>query len=214
MRFVKSRVAASLVILGGLLWAVSLALIVAPSFPYVIYRIRPETSYALEKVVVRPAAVVSEVVPEDRAQKEEVVLPELDPSLPKENGLIIPKIGVKTEILEGENPEEVIRKGVWRVNNFGSPEDRSRPMILAAHRFGYLAWSNVYRRLNSFYNLPKLRVGDSIEVIWNQRKYEYEIYGESEGDVITDYSADLILYTCKLFNSPVRVFRYARLKPA
>jgi len=88
---------------------------------------------------------------------------------------------------------------------------RTKPTILAAHRFGYLAWSIPYRLKNSFYNLPKLKVGDLVEIDWGQRRYVYEVYAEGKGEEITDYTADLILYTCEAMNSSVRIFRYARL---
>jgi len=127
--------------------------------------------------------------------------------------LSIPSIKVETEINEAslEYYEEALKKGVWRVPDFGTPYDRSKPTILAAHRFGYLAWSNLYRRLNSFYNLPKLKNGDIVEIVYKQRKYSYEVYKESKGETIEDYSADLILYTCETLNSKIRIFKYARL---
>ncbi len=139
--------------------------------------------------------------------------PQIDNSLSFESKLKIPSIKVDTRIHEAvlDNYESALKLGVWRVSDFGSPYDRSKPTILAAHRYGYLAWSNLYRRLNSFYNLPKLKVGDTIEIDWQQRKYVYAVYAESEGEEITDYSADLILYTCETLNSPVRIFKYARL---
>jgi hypothetical protein len=62
----------------------------------------------------------------------------------------------------------------------------------------------------SFFSLPKTRVGDKIDIIWGQRKYEYEIYKAETKTQISDYDADLILYTCLLYNSPDRIFRYAR----
>jgi sortase (surface protein transpeptidase) len=100
---------------------------------------------------------------------------------------------------------------VWRVPDFGTAYERKLPMILAAHRFGYIAWTNQYRRQNSFFNLPELVPGDKVEVIWNQRRYVYEIYAGEEGKEITQYTADLILYTCKLLESDIRIFRYAKL---
>ena len=54
-------------------------------------------------------------------------------------------------------------------------------------------------------------MGDTVEIIWKQRKYVYEIYKEEEGEEISDYTADLILYTCESLKSPIRIFRYARL---
>lgn len=139
--------------------------------------------------------------------------PGIDPKLPRATTLVIPSIKVATDVQEAtfQNYEEALKKGVWRVPDFGTPYDRSKPTIMAAHRFGYLAWSNSFRRLNSFYNLPKLKKGDTVEIYYKQRKYVYEIYGESRGEEIEDYSANLILYTCETLNSKIRIFRYARL---
>lgn len=139
--------------------------------------------------------------------------PAFDPKLSKDNRLKITSIGVDTEIQEAtyDNYETALRAGVWRVSDFGAPSANSMPTILAAHRYGYLAWTNSYRRNNSFYNLPKLKVGDTVEVVWRQRKYTYEVYAEGEGKEITDYTADLILYTCVDLTGPERIFRYARL---
>jgi sortase (surface protein transpeptidase) len=139
--------------------------------------------------------------------------PAFNSALTRETTLKIPSIGVDTKVNERtyQDYEEALKLGVWRVPDFGTPLDRSKPVILAAHRFGYLAWTNLYRRKNSFYNLPKLKTGDLIEVVYKQRKYTYEVYGEARGEEITDYSANLILYTCETLNSKVRIFKYARL---
>jgi len=144
---------------------------------------------------------------------EREYLPEFDSSLPIANSLIIPTIGVNTEIRESslDEYEKALKNGVWRVTNFGTPRSVGSPIILAAHRFGYLRWTNQYRHENSFFNLPKLEVGDTVEIVWNQRKYVYGIYASDEGTEITDYSADLILYTCNDLTSDIRIFKYARL---
>ncbi len=143
-----------------------------------------------------------------------VAAPTYDEHLPDGNWLIIPKIGVNTEILESATPDESLNKGVWRVPDFGTVTDLSKPMILAAHRYGWKAWwenGNQYWRYHSFYMLPKLEQGDIIEVISDHRKYVYEVYAGEQGQEISDYNADLILYTCKFLDSPLRYFRYARL---
>lgn len=149
------------------------------------------------------------------AQTTQVVQyqPRFDPTLPFDAHLKIPAIGVDTTLVEATytNYEDALRKGVWRVSDFGTPENRNTPTILAAHRYGYLAWSNLFRRQNSFFNLPKLEVGDVVEIDWRQRKYMYEIYAQGQGEEIADYSADLILYTCETLNGPNRIFKYARL---
>ena len=147
-----------------------------------------------------------EKIEEEEIQKRE--MPDLDFSLPNKKILNIPKIGVEGEVLEGEDYNTLLEQGIWRVNDFGTPEDEL-VMILASHRFGYITWTTEHRNRNSFYHLPKTGVGDYIEIVWNQRLYQYEIYKVEENTEITDYSADLILYTCKLYNSPDRIFRYA-----
>lgn len=154
---------------------------------------------------------------EEKEEKPTVQISDWQPtfnsSLSRNTTLKIPEIGVDTIVNERtyQNYEDALKLGLWRVPDFGTPVDRSRPVILAAHRFGYLEWTNSYRRKNSFYNLPKLQNGDLVEIIYKQRKYIYEIYGESRGDEITDYSANLILYTCETLNSKIRIFKYAQL---
>ncbi len=140
-------------------------------------------------------------------------LPPFNSNLPLNNHLSIPSIGVDTDIQEAtyDNYESALKKGVWRVSNFGQPDEYGVPMILAAHRFGYLAWTNEYRHLNSFYNLPKVKVGDTITIDWGQRQYTYGVYKTETNTEITDYSADLILYTCEALSGPDRVFVYAKL---
>jgi len=140
-------------------------------------------------------------------------LPGFDPTLSKINRLSVPSIGVDTDIEEStyENYETALKKGVWRVSDFGEPDVDGAPIILAAHRFGYLAWTNSFRHKSSFYNLPKVQVGDVVTVIWEQRQYTYGVYKTEKGEAITDYSADLILYTCETLSGPERIFVYAKL---
>jgi sortase (surface protein transpeptidase) len=139
--------------------------------------------------------------------------PPLDLTLPTANWISVPSIGVNTEIQEASvnDYESALKKGVWRVTDFGTPDLSDGPIILAAHRFGYLDWTDLYRHENSFYNLPKVMVGDVIEIDWKQRKYTYKIYATDKGTQITDYSADLILYTCETLVGPERIFVYAHL---
>lgn len=140
------------------------------------------------------------------------VLPPQDPSLPEGEWLIIPKIGVRTQLQATANPDEALDTGVWLVPEYGRPGSKDMPMILAAHRFGWKWWwQDEYWKYHSFYLLPELQPGDIVETISDQRKYYYEIYAGEEGEEISDYHADLILYTCKFLSSPLRHFRYARL---
>ena len=198
------------VITGIFLWFFAIVLALLPSWPHLFYRLFPQTSAVLA------STIASTVSPENIATPSSSVtstpklqLPDIDPSLPKENGLIVDKIGVKGAIHEGTNWEEILKTGIWRVPDFGTPENNSLPIILAAHRWGYLDWSAAFRKLNSFYSLPKMVVGDQVTIYWGQRPFHYTVYATATNTQITDYSANLILYTCQMWNSPERFFVYA-----
>ena len=142
----------------------------------------------------------------------EVYRPKYDASLPDGDWLVIDQIGVRTPLQATQNLTDALTKGVWMAPDYGRPGDKDKPIILAAHRFGYKWWwQNDYWKKNSFYELPELRAGAIIKIISDHRQWQYEVYRAEEGDEITDYDADLILYTCKFLNSPVRHIRYARL---
>lgn len=191
--------------LGFILLFIAVITITIPMWPYLWYRINPkETEKDIEKII-------KEVTPEKiEAKKEEISnIPEFDPSLPVGKYVIIPKINVESPISTNKDYNEGLKKGSWIVSNYGNPEQPNLPIILASHRFGYSNWSIEKRNKISYYNLPKTGKDDIIEIYWNQRKYKYKIYASEESTYISDYSADLILYTCKFFNSPIRIFRYA-----
>lgn len=138
-------------------------------------------------------------------------LPLQDPTLPTEDWIYIPSIGVDSQMRATIDPDEALDQGVWLVPDFGRPEENEDPIIVAAHRFGWdWWWQSDFGKKNSFYSLTELQPGDRVELVSDQRKYVYEIYAGEEGTEITDYSADLILYTCKFLNSPIRYFKYAQ----
>jgi sortase (surface protein transpeptidase) len=199
--------------LAAILVGIAVLSVSAPIIPAVWYQIKPGASSALANILARPAVTFGDLLVSSGESELEVYQPPLDSTLSKENRIRISKIGVETPILEEkqEDFEDALRKGVWRVPDFGTPFARGRPTILVAHRYGYLSWSDTYRRKNSFFNLPKLSPGDRVEIIWDQRKYIYEIYSGTETELVTDYTADLILYTCRFLESPIRIFRYAKL---
>lgn len=199
-------------------WVGTLLLSGYPLVQYAYYRLRPSTSAALSQLL---KDTVSEQRPVQAAEPippviEDATIPEKDVSLPEGHYLSIPKIGVDTIIREAPlaEYETALGKGVWRVPDFATPDlpfdsAQGEPMILSAHRFGYLEWSQEYRIRNSFFDLPKLKPGDELEVMWDQRRYRYRVMGVEEGREIANYNYDLILYTCKFLVSPIRIFVYA-----
>jgi sortase (surface protein transpeptidase) len=209
----KFSVAKILSNLSKMLFAAGIVLIVVGFGPSVWYQVKSEGMEKISKFILNTATSAKKETPPKKIEKKEAYQPRFDPKLPLEPRIKIPSIRIDTVINEAtpDNYEVALRKGVWRVSDFGTPDVREKPVILAAHRFGYLAWSIPYRLRNSFYSLPKLKVGATVEIVWSQRKYIYEVYAQGKGEEITDYSADLILYTCESLSSPVRIFEYARL---
>ncbi len=188
---------------------ITLVLIAIPTAPYVWYRIHPDA------VEIDEEKIVKEIVEkkEDIKEKEQIPtinIPPFDPTLPEGYYVVVPSVGINSPITASKEYKKALYKGTWIVSDFGTPELDTLPIILAAHRFGYSSWTTETRNLISFYNLPKTENGNRVSIYWNQREYKYEIYDGNEGTYISDYSADLILYTCKYYNSPERIFRYAK----
>ncbi len=195
--------------IGVILICLGTAIIILARYPQVWYSLEINTVENEFKTLTKNIEVDLEKYEEEEKEAEvQNVLPPLDLSLPTDNFLYIQSVNITSQIYDGVDYEKLLEKGIWRVHDFGTPED-NRVTILSSHRFGHFSWTQEQRNTQSFFHLPNTRVGDNIEIVWNQRKYVYEIYKLEEGTNITDYNADLILYTCKLYNSPVRIFRYA-----
>jgi sortase (surface protein transpeptidase) len=216
--------------IGVGLWVISALLIFTPIVPQIWYSLVPDatanesSSLSLEihddndtdKLASIRQSYLDEIA-EEALQRQIAeaayiasLIPPLNTSLSKTNMIRINKIGVDTKLQEGSNSEAELKKGPWIVYDFGKPDDQFAPIIIASHRWGAIGWSANDRKTKSFLKLPDLKNGDIVQIIWDQRMYEYKIYAGEENTRITDYDADLILYTCKLYwESPIRIFKYA-----
>jgi len=131
--------------------------------------------------------------------------PEKNEELPTENMIIIPSIGVNSVIIEGTNSKQALYRGIWRDPRAGVPDQDQVPIVLAAHRYGYTEWTAEFKKRSSFRYLDQLKKDDYVFVIWNQREYRYKVTKIEESDKIYAENADIILYTCKHLNSPIRI---------
>ena len=111
-----------------------------------------------------------------------------------QNLLLIPKIGVKIPIVEG-NDESTLNKGAWRLPETSFPDKGSNTAI-AGHRWKYRPPSE-----KTFYLLDKLEAGDEIEVFYNDYRYFYQVL-EAKVTEASDVSfllsgkEQLVLQTC------------------
>ncbi|MBE2255039.1 MAG: class E sortase [Ignavibacteria bacterium] len=91
--------------------------------------------------------------------------------LESKNILSIPKIGVKTEVIEGDDLDVLnVYEGVWREPGSSTPLVAGN-MVIAGHRFQYLPPNT-----NTFYNLEEMVEGDDIYVFWQGKTFWYKVY--------------------------------------
>ncbi|MDP2641354.1 MAG: sortase, partial [Candidatus Yanofskybacteria bacterium] len=99
-----------------------------------------------------------------------------------ENALIIPKIGVRIPIIDGDT-ESALEKGAWRLPRTSMP-DQGGNTVLSAHRFQY-GLSNE----KTFYLLDKLEYGDSFYVFWNGKRYDYQV---QDREIVSPYALEVL----------------------
>jgi len=126
-------------------------------------------------------------------------------SVSEQNILIIPKINVKIDIIEGED-ESVLDNGAWRMPQTSTPDKGSNTAI-AGHRWKYQPPSE-----KTFYLLDKLEIGDTFQIYWNGEEYDYKVSSISivlptDLSVIKPTSSSIVtLITCTpLFSTEKRL---------
>lgn len=200
------------ILIGILLWILASVLIFTPIVPQVWYTFNSEaTENELKSLTNNVNLDIQEYNEPTPVEPVKNLLPTLDKSLPEKNTLFIKEIGVSSTIFDGKDYKSALQNGPWIVNDFGTPPKNDPPIIIASHRWGGIGWTKTERDRKSFYRLTELKNGDIIEIVWKQRLYKYKVYKTTESNKVTNYDADLILYTCKMYwESPIRIFKYAK----
>ncbi|MEX2008419.1 MAG: sortase [Candidatus Spechtbacterales bacterium] len=83
--------------------------------------------------------------------------------------LLIPKIGVRINIVAGTNESYALSKGAWSMPQTSTP-DKGGNTVLAAHRYRYMPPHE-----ETFYLLHKLVPGDVFYVVWKGQEYHYRV---------------------------------------
>lgn len=115
------------------------------------------------------------------------------------NRLIIPAIGV--DMLIGSE-QRYLDFGGW----IQSSNQDNEPNLIAIHRFGWDNLTPEQKIKQTLYHVQKLKGGNKVYLIWNGERYQYEVtdlINDTNNPPITE---DLVLYTCKFFNSNHRIF--------
>ena len=117
------------------------------------------------------------------------------PKQSQPNRLTIPSMLLSEPTYEGTNTYAELEKGVWRWPS-GSTPDKGGNTILIGHRFTYTTPRGV------FYLLDKVKTGNKIGLVWNNKKYIYKVFETKVVPAtqtnILDPTAKptLTLYTC------------------
>lgn len=181
--------------------------IVLPGVPDIWYRVDAKAPEAEIDQLIATSQDLQRVTTEI-INSSKLVLPPFDSSLPTENRVLINSIGVNGLIREGSDAKKTLAQGIWRHNQFGTPLNTASPMILASHRYGNARWSKEFRDREIFYNLDKVKAGDTVEIIWQQRLYKYKVMATEVNKSVSNLDFDVLLYTCNYWNSPLRIFVY------
>ena len=160
---------------------ISLTVLAVASLALLLYPLYPGVQYQLQKQV-------STTIGHTQAQAS--APPEVSPT----NRVIIPKLGVDTNILEGSSLAVLDHAdGVW--HETGTLQNGN--FVLAGHRFKYLPPNT-----STLYNLKQLAVGDTIIVDWYKTRYVYivdktESVRANQTSVLAQSGGPrLTIYTC------------------
>lgn len=120
------------------------------------------------------------------------------------NSLIIPAMLLNQPALEGPEKDwfSILKQGIWRWPGSSTP-DKGGNTVFLAHRFSYTGPHG------AFYYLNKLKPGDTIGVVWNNKTYTYKVRSSTEVPP-TDTSIEnntstpqITLFTCTPLWHPV-----------
>lgn len=170
------------------------------------------TSISADQDVPREQIVAPDYVsPVNEDSKSEVIVPSGE-AVTYGYRVRIPSQGLDTLIYECTTSEcGLLKNAAWRIPEFGTPEDEDIITVIAAHRWGPDNFSTEKRIKELFYSFDKVQQGELIEIDWAGKTYKYQVTFKEENTVITRDEDDLILFTCKYYDSPIRIVVYAKL---
>jgi len=163
-------------------------ILIYPFLPYLQYQLFPPSSNYTGQ---------DQIIPEEKSFFSFLPLvgKKSTPEDKSGNRLIIPKIGVDTRIVEGQDDRALLR-GAWHLPRTSSPE-KGGNTVITGHRFRFRPPNNT-----TFYLLDKVDINDDIVVIWEEKEYRYRVKetkivnpDQTEILAITE-EPTLTLYTC------------------
>lgn len=172
--------------------------VLAASLFLVLYPLYPAAQYQLDRAI-------------STAVNHTQALAQTPSQVSNTNRLIIPKIGVSANILEGPNLTVLDHQdGVW--HQTGTLQ--SGNFVLAGHRWKYLPPNST-----TFYSLNQLSVNDTIIIDWYRTRYIYQVdkietVNASDVAVLAQTTTPkLTIYTCNDISETKRTVVTAHMIP-
>jgi len=159
---IKKKRKKILIILLATIFVIAIMVAVYPFLPLLKYK------FFAESVKVLPGESEEAVANQEEIQDIASVSEIAGQTEIKTNLLIIPKIGVRIPIVEGDN-ETALNRGAWRLPETSTP-DKGNNTAIAGHRWKYRPPSE-----KTFYLLDKVEIGDSFQIFWQGEEYDYRI---------------------------------------
>lgn len=194
--FLKFKKVLSNRILQGVILGIGIFLIIYPFIPQIRFELEKQLnakiydeSYYVDKYITGEPATGSEISETDRMRRA------VGPDVGKR--LIIPSIGVDIELIYDDNQDRALSKGAWVIPGSANPGE-SGQMVITGHRFQFTPPAK-----NTFYNLDKLKTGDTFIITYDGYAYKYKVSGTEEVKP-EDYNFEgagsstneVVLYTC------------------
>ena len=136
-------------------------LLIVSSILLLIYIFAPVASVEINYNLNKPKLTINQIKPVD-----------------KEFGIVIPKIGANSKIIEGVDPynaniyQYALTKGVAQAKGTAFPNENGN-MFLFSHSSANLLEAKTYNSI--FYLLSKLKKDDDIYIFYKNIKYKYKV---------------------------------------
>lgn len=194
--FLKFKKVLSNRILQGVILGVGIFLMIYPFIPQIRFELEKrlnakvyDESYYVDKYFTDQTAPELYISEKDHMRR--VVGTDVG------NRLIIPSIGVDIELIYDDNQDRALSKGAWVIPGSANPGENGQ-MVITGHRFQFTPPAK-----NTFYNLDKLKSGDTFIVTYDGYAYKYQV-GETEVVKPEEYNFEgagsstneVVLYTC------------------
>ena len=114
------------------------------------------------------------------------------------------------DVADDREVNKILDQGIYMYPEYNNIGWQGKRLVLAGHHYNMAIGEQ--KAQQSFQNLNKLQVGDTVQVVDDYKIWTYEIYKIEEATAVSEENADLTMYTCIFWwDSKLRLFVYGRI---